>query len=1042
MKNVYSTLSLIAIAAFVIPSSEIYADAFPEATRQAAEAVKRSVRVEYRIPALSVSQSGGKVRWLDFEFVRRDTAYPLTVFTGNVESGGTGPEVAASVWSAAMVSALMRGDLLTGTRIAVSFPGGIDGPSAGGMFCLAILSALDGREFPKDFAMTGTILPDGSIGLVGGVAQKIEAAAKAGIKRVCIPALGRVEEDGDSNLTDLTKVAKENGIELILVETVEEAYAAAHRLPLPGKEVLSEREILSAPIETEEVWYDNVFRDYNRCSAIIRRHGRNSDSIYTHYCDNKVHSLRLLKAGYFQSAAENAFESLLFMRAWDWSDYVFDDFLRNNEELKNIWSGCLENPDKPATAEDRKLLDAFRKHFGAFLKHAVAIPEPEKDDPDVPRAPSGIGFYRDAPWITEITAQLEPVLADEDALAWDDYFEIKLEKEIKTKDDILSHLHLVRQRAVCWRFARIRDNERAYFVEVAERIPQISGNANLMRAGAFYHSAQSAVYTGLKAGFSQYFSRKNNDRLLHRFLRGCAESDRRFSDANEGEKQIPDPPYNALARIITDCRLLALGAALQIKYGPDVGDVQGETLWANSYENAYFLNALIRTARRQALSKIKKCRDKNIPCPAAISAFVEAETSHGNRERDLLSDVLMNYWTAGNIAQALDLCFDVQPTVEQAAEQGNADALFLLGYRELLRENHDKSYNLLKKSAVQGDARAQFFVAYIEEYINKNNKAALAWVEESAQQAYLPALDVLAVRYWQGKDGFVDKDKKKAFPLFKKAAYLGSAGAQDLLAWYYINEEEIVPQTHENVDVGREWQRLAAERDCAWAQLRLAGDCQSLYENSFGAFRWFSRAAEQNHPFACAQLGDCYFSGTGVEKDEKTAVKWFKKSAELGDEYGQYRYGHALYLGKGVTEDRESGLKWLRKAAENGSEEAKKYLKDLEGTNTPAYEIEIETNSSQRVTIYEQYRDWDRNNGKPIAGAVIFDEFIPAGCTKKIAGRGKLYIREEVLKGIKIKYPSKESFDNAGDANLIPLGARPRQMCGTTSTAWLIDPDL
>ena len=135
---------------------------------------------------------------------------------------------------------------MTGTRIAVSFPGGIDGPSAGGMFCLAILSALDGREFPKDFAMTGTILPDGSIGLVGGVAQKIEAAAKAGIKRVCIPALGRVEENGDSNLTDLTKVAKENGIELILVETVEEAYAAAHRLPLPGKEVLSEREILSA----------------------------------------------------------------------------------------------------------------------------------------------------------------------------------------------------------------------------------------------------------------------------------------------------------------------------------------------------------------------------------------------------------------------------------------------------------------------------------------------------------------------------------------------------------------------------------------------------------------------------------------------------------------------------------------------------------------------------------------------------------------------------------------------------------------------------
>ena len=110
--------------------------------------------------------------------------------------------------------------------------------------------------------------------------------------------------------------------------------------------------------------------------------------------------------------------------------------------------------------------------------------------------------------------------------------------------------------------------------------------------------------------------------------------------------------------------------------------------------------------------------------------------------------------------------------------------------------------------------------------------------------------------------------------------------------------------------------------------------------------------------------------------------------------------------------------------------------------NSPAYEIEITTNNSQKVTIYEQYKDWDASSGKPIAGAVILDEFIPAGRAKKITGRGKLYIREEVLKGSKIKYPSKESFVNAGNASLIPLGAKPRQMNGTNSTAWLIDPAL
>ena len=102
------------------------------------------------------------------------------------------------------------------------------------------------------------------------------------------------------------------------------------------------------------------------------------------------------------------------------------------------------------------------------------------------------------------------------------------------------------------------------------------------------------------------------------------------------------------------------------------------------------------------------------------------------------------------------------------------------------------------------------------------------------------------------------------------------------------------------------------------------------------------------------------------------------------------------------------------------------------------------------TALFAQKSEWggvkgtvvNRAGRAPIAGAVILDEFIPAGRAKKITGRGKLYIREEVLKGSKIKYPSKESFDNAGNAALIPLGAKPRQMSGTTSTAWLIDPDL
>lgn len=107
---------------------------------------------------------------------------------------------------------------------------------------------------------------------------------------------------------------------------------------------------------------------------------------------------------------------------------------------------------------------------------------------------------------------------------------------------------------------------------------------------------------------------------------------------------------------------------------------------------------------------------------------------------------------------------------------------------------------------------------------------------------------------------------------------------------------------------------------------------------------------------------------------------------------------------------------------------------------TPAYEIEITTNQSQKIVIYEEYKGWDRAQSKPIAGAVILNEFIPAGRPKKITARGTIYIHEEVPQGCQIKYPSKEAFDNAGNANLIPLDANARQMNGRNRTSWLIAP--
>lgn len=68
--------------------------------------------------------------------------------------------------------------------------GNVGGPSAGLAFTLAILDALTEGELTggDEVAVTGTINPDGTVGPVGGVAQKVVAAADAGATIFLVPA--------------------------------------------------------------------------------------------------------------------------------------------------------------------------------------------------------------------------------------------------------------------------------------------------------------------------------------------------------------------------------------------------------------------------------------------------------------------------------------------------------------------------------------------------------------------------------------------------------------------------------------------------------------------------------------------------------------------------------------------------------------------------------------------------------------------------------------------------------------------------------------
>jgi len=68
-----------------------------------------------------------------------------------------------------------------------------DGPSAGVAISLAILSMLQNKPIRPDLAMTGEISLRGRVLPVGGVKEKVLAAARAGIKHIMLPEKNKID---------------------------------------------------------------------------------------------------------------------------------------------------------------------------------------------------------------------------------------------------------------------------------------------------------------------------------------------------------------------------------------------------------------------------------------------------------------------------------------------------------------------------------------------------------------------------------------------------------------------------------------------------------------------------------------------------------------------------------------------------------------------------------------------------------------------------------------------------------------------------------
>ncbi len=92
-----------------------------------------------------------------------------------------------------------------------------------------------------------------------------------------------------------------------------------------------------------------------------------------------------------------------------------------------------------------------------------------------------------------------------------------------------------------------------------------------------------------------------------------------------------------------------------------------------------------------------------------------------------------------------------------------------------------------------------------------------------------------------------------------------------------------------------------------------AGDV--IAKDDATAVAWFWKSAQQGYAEAQVALGNCYMEGAGVREDATQAATWFWNAALQGNLEGQALIGLAYMSGLGVYRDNVQAYTWLTLAA-------------------------------------------------------------------------------------------------------------------------------
>ena len=159
-----------------------------------------------------------------------------------------------------------------------------------------------------------------------------------------------------------------------------------------------------------------------------------------------------------------------------------------------------------------------------------------------------------------------------------------------------------------------------------------------------------------------------------------------------------------------------------------------------------------------------------------------------------------------------------------------------------------------------------------------------------------------------------EKDEKKAFALFQRAADKGFAKAQvdlgKLLEWGkgVVQDEKKAFEWYLKAAVQNNVEAL-----CYVARAYRCGS-MGVPQNEKKGVAMYQSLALQNYPPAINGLAFAYDNGYGVERDVTKAFQLYLKSAQLGFDYGQFNVSQCYRLGSGTPVDHKQQFYWLQES--------------------------------------------------------------------------------------------------------------------------------